>query len=185
MLAESPPARSSSNNGTHVTATATSGERAVQEPLTFYLDASALVKRYLAERGTAWVEALCADEDTHAIAIAHIGLVEVAAAFAAKRRGNFITPTEYDNALADLIQDAQHRYQLVAVSPAVVGIAIQLTRRRKLRRYDAVHLACALALNMPLVDSGLPPLTFVSADNDLLTAAEVEGFPTDNPNNHP
>ena len=48
-----------------------------------------------------------------------------------------------------------------------------------------MHLACALALNRPLVDGGLPPLTFVSADNDLLAAAAAEGFPTDNPNNYP
>jgi len=139
----------------------------------------------MAETGTAWVEALCADEDTHAIAIAHIGLVEVAAAFAAKRRGKFITPAEYDNALADLIQDAQRRYQLVTVGPAVVDRAIQLTRRRKLRGYDAVHLACALALNDPLIESGLLPLTFVSADKDLLAAAAAAGLPVDNPDNYP
>ena len=53
--------------------------------------------------------------------------------------------------------------------------AIQLTRRRKLRGY-AVHLACALALNDPLMESGLPPLTFVSADDDLLAAAVAEGL---------
>jgi predicted nucleic acid-binding protein len=168
-----------------VTTTAPSGQRASQNLFTFYLDASALVKRYMAERGTNWIEALCANQDAHAIAIAHIGLVEVAAAFAAKQRGNFITPAEYDNALADLVHDAQHRYQLAAVDPFIVDSAIQLTRRRKLRGYDAVHLACALALNKPLVDHGLPPLTFVSSDNDLLAAATAEGLPTDNPNQYP
>jgi len=139
----------------------------------------------MAETGTAWVEALCADEDTHAIAIAHIGLVEVAAAFASKRRGRFITSAECDNALADLIQDAQRRYQLAAVGPAVVDRAIQLTRRRKLRGYDAVHLVCALTLNDPLIESGVSPLTFVSADGDLLAAAAAEGLATDNPHDHP
>jgi len=168
-----------------VTTPTTSRERNAPEPLTFYLDSSALVKRYMAEVGTAWVETLCADEDTHAIAIAHIGLVEVAAVFASKRRGRFITPAQCDNALADLIQDAQRRYQLAAVGPAVIDRAIQLTRRRKLRGYDAVHLACALTLNDPLVESGLSPLTFVSADDDLLAAAMAEGLATDNPHNHP
>lgn len=151
---------------------------------TFYLDASALVKRYMAETGTAWVESVCAD-DSHVIAIAQIGLVEVAAAFASKRRGNFITPDEYDRALADLIHDAQTRYLLVAVDQALVDSAIQLTRRQRLRGYDAVHLACALALNEPLVDAGQPPLMFVAADKDLLTAAAAEGLATDNPNDHP
>ena len=76
------------------------------QPRTFYLDASVLVKRYLAETGSAWVESLCADEANNAIAIAEFGLVETAAAFAAKRRGQFITAGEYESALADLVRDA-------------------------------------------------------------------------------
>jgi predicted nucleic acid-binding protein len=151
---------------------------------TFYLDASALVKRYMAEAGTAWVESVCAD-DSHVIATAQIGLVEVAAAFASKRRGNFITPHECDRALADLIRDAQIRYLLVAIDQALVDNAIQLTRRQRLRGYDAVHLACALALNEPLVGAVQPPLIFVAADEDLLAAAATEGLATDNPNDHP
>jgi hypothetical protein len=31
----------------------------------------------------------------------------------------------------------------------------------------------------------LPPLTFVSADEDLLEAAQAEGLPTENPNLYP
>ncbi len=157
----------------------------VQLPRTLYLDASALVKRYMAETGTAWVESLCADEVNNAIAIAHIGLVETAAVFGSKWRGGFITEADYDNALANLIRDASSRYQLVAVIPARIDTAIQLTRRWKLRGYDAIHLACALAVNEPLINNGLPPLTFVCADNELLFAARGEGLATDNPNKYP
>jgi hypothetical protein len=153
-------------------------------PSTFYLDASALVKRYMAEQGTKWVEALCEDEENNAIAIAHIGLVEVAAAFAAKRRGHFITSQEHQRALNDLINDARYRYQLVSTHPDIIDSAIQLTGRRKLRGYDAVHLACALALNRPLIENEMPPLIFVSADIDLLDAARAESLPTENPNDY-
>jgi predicted nucleic acid-binding protein len=156
----------------------------VQQSLTFYLDASALVKRYILEDGTAWIETLCADEDNHAVAIVQIGLVEVAAAFAAKLRGHFITPAEYNQAVGNLMGDAQQRYQLVGVDQNLVTNAIQLTGRQKLRGYDAIHLAGALALNVPLVKNGLPPLIFISADNDLLAAAVAEGLNTDNPNNY-
>lgn len=153
-------------------------------PSTFYLDTSALVKRYMAEQGTEWVEALCEDEENNAIAIAHIGLVEVAAAFAAKRRGHFITSQEHQQALNDLISDARYRYQLVSTHPDIIDSAIQLTGRRKLRGYDAVHLACALALNKPLIEHEMPPLVFVSADIDLLDAARAENLPTENPNDY-
>lgn len=159
--------------------------RTAPRPKTFYLDASAMVKRYLAETGSAWVETLCADEISNAIAIAHIGLVEVAAAFAAKRRGNYIAADEYNTALADLIRDSQVRYRLVVVNPGLIDSAIQLTRRRKLRGYDAVHLACALVINKPLAGNKLPPLTFVAADDDLLAAAAAEGLAIENPNKHP
>jgi hypothetical protein len=152
---------------------------------TFYLDASVLVKRYLAESGSDWVESLCSDEANNAIAIARFCLVETAAAFAAKRRGHFITDSEYESALADLLRDAGERYRLVAVGPTVIDSAIQLTRRQKLRGYDAIHLACALALNEPLVEGALPPLTFVAADDNLLAAAQSEGLATENPNSHP
>ena len=152
---------------------------------TFYLDASALVKRYLAESGSAWVESLCADEANNAIAIARFGLVETAAAFAAKRRGQFVTESEYDAALDNLLHDADDRYRLIAVGSTVIDSAIQLTRRQKLRGYDAIHLACAIALNKPLIDHGLPVMTFVAADDNLLAAARSEGLATDNPNDHP
>jgi hypothetical protein len=97
----------------------TSGEQTMTSS-TFYFDASALVKRYVAEDGTIWVELLCADEENHALAIAHIGLVEVAAAFATKRRGRYITPAQYERALSDLIDDAWQRYQLISVDQTMV-----------------------------------------------------------------
>ena len=150
----------------------------------FYFDSSALVKRYITEDGTSWIEALCADEENSVIAIAHLGLVEVAAAFAAKLRGQFISQIEYNRALNDLINDAQQRYQLVDLTQSLIYEAIQLTRRQKLRGYDATHLACALALNSLLKNSGLPTLTFVSADKELLIAATGESLITENPNEH-
>lgn len=71
------------------------------------------------------------------------------------------------------------------VGSALIDSAIQLTRRQKLRGYDAIHLACALALNKPLATNHLPPLTFVAADDNLLAAAQAEGLATENPNEHP
>jgi hypothetical protein len=75
--------------------------RAMSQPAdqvaTSYLDSSALVKRYLVETGTPWVQTWCAGP-TQTVAIAEIGLVEIAAAFAGKLRGAYIVPAEYDNA---------------------------------------------------------------------------------------
>ncbi len=156
----------------------------MSQPITTaYFDSSALVKRYLAEPGSAWVQAWCSDPG-HTVATAEIGLVEIAAAFAGKLRGGFISQEAYRDARSDLVVDARNEYVLVAVNRLVVDEAIELTGRRRLRGYDAVHLACALCLNRALIAHDLAPLTFVSADDDLLTAAAAEGLLTDNPNRH-
>ncbi|OGO40716.1 MAG: hypothetical protein A2Z03_02910 [Chloroflexi bacterium RBG_16_56_8] len=156
-----------------------------QSRLAYFLDSSAIAKRYAEEVGTEWVETLCASHAGNIIALAHIGMVEVAAALAAKQRTNVITSSQYEDALTNLISDGQEQYRLVVVDKGVIDRAIQLARRRKLRGCDAIQLASALALNESLVEDNLPALTFVAADNDLIAAASGEGLATENPNLHP
>ena len=52
----------------------------------YFLDSSALVKRYAVEIGTAWVSSLGELNNGHTILIANVTIVEVAAALASKRR---------------------------------------------------------------------------------------------------
>lgn len=148
---------------------------------TSYFDSSALVKRYVVEVGADWVQRWCNDPD-QIVAIAEIGLVEMAAAFAGKLRGGFMTSDEYTSVRSELERDAQEDYVLVSVQRMVIDEAIELTSRHRLRGYDAVHLACALRLNQALSTYALPSLVFISADKDLLAAAEAEGLVVDNPN---
>jgi len=151
---------------------------------TNYFDSSALVKRYLAETGSTWVQTRCNDP-TQIIAMAEIGRVEIAAAFASKLRARAITEFDYQRVRAKLATDAQKQYQLLPVTSQRVDEAIELTARRKLRGYDALHLACALHLNQVVLMNGLSPLIFVTADTDLLQAAQAEGLAIENPNLYP
>ncbi len=150
----------------------------------YYADSSALVKRYVNEIGSAWVQAICEPAANHIIVLAHIGLAEIAAALGVKYRQNVLTTDVRDGLLRDLQRDGRDQYWLVDVEQNMVTDAIDLIRRQKLRGYDAVHLACALFLEHTLLQQGLPGLTLVSADQDLLTAAQAEGLLTDNPNLH-
>jgi hypothetical protein len=61
--------------------------------------------------------------------------------------------------------------------------AVELIGRCRLRAYDAIQVATAVVINQ--TQSGLPPLSFVSADDELLLAARAEGLATENPNLHP
>ena len=67
---------------------------------TFYLDSSALVKRYAFETGTDWVRSLCGQPD-RIIAVALIGMVEGSAAVAGKLRSGRL-----DQATANVILDS-------------------------------------------------------------------------------
>jgi len=151
---------------------------------TYYLDSSALIKRYLAETGTNWVQGLHNDL-VQIIVTADLARVEAAAAFARKLREGAIAQGTYRRVRDQFAEEAPKRYRIVPISFERVDEAIELTGRHKLRGYDAVHLACALYVNRALLASNLPALVFVAADDILLKAAQAEGLPTENPNLHP
>lgn len=151
----------------------------------FYLDASALVKRYNVEAGSTRVEALTDPFAGHTIILGEITLAEVAAALAAKHRApDGITREERDRALALFLGHCDTEYDLIAGSRIIIDQAVRLTQNHKLRGYDAVQLATALVTNRALTDSGLDALIFVAADEDLVTAANAEGLATENPDLH-
>lgn len=152
---------------------------------TYYADSSALVKRYVNETGSDWVQTTCDPESGHVIALAHIGLVEIAAALAVKCRQGFLPASVRDGLLRDLQRDGQGQYWLIDVDQDIVVRAIALTRRQKLRGYDAVHLACALFLQETLLGHDLPAPILLSADQELGAAAQAEGLATRDPNSYP
>ena len=108
---------------------------------TYYADSSALVKRYVTETGSTFVQGLCDPASGHVLALARIGLVEIAAALGVKHRQGLITDTVRDGLLRDLQHDGQIQYWLIDIDTPIVLHAIELTRRYKLRGYDAVHMA--------------------------------------------
>ncbi len=152
--------------------------------LAYYFDSSGIAKRYATETGSGWVRSIVAEDENTTI-IAEIGTVEVAAAFAKMQRRRRITIERRDKYLRLFLRDADKQCKVVPLNSKIIRAAINLTQEHKLRGYDAVHLATALAVNAELLQKKLPPLTFVAADDDLLKAAEAEGLPTENPNLHP
>lgn len=150
----------------------------------FYFDTSVLVKRYASETGSTWVITLCHPPTGNTIAAARITKAEAAAAFASKCRSGGLSQAHYTEALCDLAHDFVHQYLLIEIDQTLIDLAVDLTKRQKLRGYDAVQLAAALTLNNMLTQTQFSPLTFVAADDGLLDAAHNEGLVTDNPNRH-
>ena len=154
----------------------------------YYFDSSAMVKHYISEQGSTWVslliEAKTDGKPQNLIAIAEIGEVEVAAALAKRRRMEEISTVQQRIGLATFLRDCARRYHVLQIDSMIIKLAIDLTQRRPLRGYDAVHLAVALILNRALIENKLPPLTFISADGVLCVAAQEEGLLAENPNDH-
>lgn len=152
----------------------------------YYLDASALVKRYADEPGSAWIRQITAQDAQDTILLAEVTLAEVAAALAAKCRApGGITQEERDRALSRFLQDCDEGFLILPVDRLVIDRAVELTQNHRLRGYDAIQLATALVTSDLLESQNLPPLGFVVSDHDLLAAAASENLPTENPLDHP
>ncbi len=152
----------------------------------FFLDSSALVKRYLTESGTNWIRTLVDPTAGNTIIVAEITRVEVAAALAARHRApGGMTLEERDKAVDLLLEHNDSEYRITPLGSEIISRAVSLTQNHRLRGYDAVQLATALAANDSLVASELPAPTFITADNDLIAATNAEGLATDNPNRYP
>jgi predicted nucleic acid-binding protein len=146
----------------------------------YFLDTSAIVKRYIQEIGTAWVQALAAPAAGHSLFVVRIALPETIAAITRRERGGHISAADAATALADFHHDFARQYFAVELSPALVAHAATLARSYALRGYDAVQLAAALEIH-----SQVPTLTLISADADMNAAAQAEGLAVDDPNAHP
>lgn len=151
----------------------------------YFLDASALVKRYAPEQGSGWVSAITTPQSEHTLLISEITLVEVSAALAAKERApSGISAQARDEALSRFLQDCDQHYVLLAIDRTVLETAVALVLRHRLRAYDAVQLSTAVVANAYLAGQGYSPLAFVTADRDLLAAAKNEGLVAEDPLDH-
>ncbi len=152
---------------------------------TFFLDSSAIIKRYVAEQGQVWIATLCNPTQGHELYIAQVTLVEVVAAICRRAREQGITIEDRDTFISTFRQDSQRAYGVRPVTTATYTSAGDLCLSYRLRAYDAVQLACVLNLrDEALADQGPVPI-FVCADNNLIEIAIAEGLSVENPNNYP
>lgn len=134
-----------------------------------YLDASALVKRYVAEAGSAEVGGLI--DQAAAIGTAIISRVEVAAALAKAVRLALLTREEGASALQLFSAEWESLVRL-QMTELLVSRAASLAWDYGLRGYDAAHLAAALLWRDMLGE----PITVASYDRQLWNAAQATGL---------
>jgi predicted nucleic acid-binding protein len=149
-----------------------------------FFDTSGIVKRYVVETGTAWVNALIDPTAGHTLRLARITGAEVVAAVARRRRGGSLTTAAAALALAEFQRDYSTQFLLTDVTAALITSAMSLAERYALRGYDAVQPAAAMQTFGESLLAGVP-FTLVSADAELNAAAVAEGLAVEDPNAHP
>ncbi len=131
-----------------------------------YLDTSALIKRFVAEKGSPLIQRII---ETGPVATAKIAYAEVYAGLKRKHREGHISTGQYRLACRQFERDWQ-AYIRVDLQDGILHLARDLIQTHPLRGFDAVHLASALSLKKALGEE----IIFAAADERLLRAAKAE-----------
>lgn len=135
--------------------------------MTIYLDASALVKRYVQEEGSDVVAAVIGQ----IVGTSLITRAETVAALAKAVRVGVLNP-EGASAARRAFHDDWPQFVRIQLTEAVVERADYLAWEQGLRGYDAVQLASALEWQHHLNET----ITFATFDRNLWEAADTSGL---------
>ena len=151
----------------------------------YFLDSSALVKRYVSETGSAWIQLLTSSQTGNLLFITRITWVEVISAFARRQREGSLTSADVALVIQTFRSDLNTQYQVIELDATLAVSAGQVVGQYPLRAYDAVQLASVLRIQPAFATTQSTSLIFLTADNRLSAIAGALGLLTDNPNHHP
>jgi len=111
---------------------------------TYYLDTSAAVKLYVNESGSDWLRWLLS-APSQIVLSSYLLRVEIWSAFTRRLSEGALTSAEYSRLCDWFTEQCATFYRFAPVSETIIRDACTLVERHRLRGYDAVHLATALA----------------------------------------
>jgi predicted nucleic acid-binding protein len=144
----------------------------------YYLDTSALVKLYVREPGTEQVLRLARGAAANQIAVLALAQVEIHSALRRRERAGEIASAAVVQLLERFHRHLEAVFLRQVITEATFDVACGLVDRHGLFALDAVQLAGYVALRTA---SGANTPIFVSADRQLLEAAEAELAPVLDP----
>jgi predicted nucleic acid-binding protein len=148
----------------------------------FYLDASALAKRYAPEVGTPVVNHLFARAPADRLYLFNIGIAEVVSVPVRKRNAGNLSAAAFTQALTELgteIVSSAAVHKMTA-DERLVTAALPLIDTHSINATDAIVLRSALDIALALRATG-DDLVLVASDQRLLRAAQGEGLTTLDP----
>jgi uncharacterized protein len=136
----------------------------------YFLDTSALAKRYFDEPGSARIASILSSSAL--MFVSHLTLAEMSSAISRRTQGK-----DQQTLLDRLDSDFFDLFNIAPLTDALVDSAVTLVRSHRIRGCDALQLATALTVATEIDD-----LIFTCADDDLNAAAKANGLLIDNPN---
>jgi uncharacterized protein len=148
----------------------------------FFVDTSALAKRYIVENGSKWIRSIVLPRYRNRVLISKLATVEMISVLARKQRERILTASDVTRIRKSFFAHVRTNYAIIKLEDRVFNLARYLLIKHSLRTLDAFQLASAL-----YAVRTFPPsqFTFITADKNLLAAAAAEGLQTNDPNLHP
>jgi uncharacterized protein len=148
----------------------------------FYLDASALAKRYVPEKGSPQVHALLDTVPGNRLYVLNVGAGEVVSILVRKRNAGVISAAYFGQALVDFESEILHAADIkkLSVTNRLALASFPLVVAHSINSTDALTLKSALTIARRLRAAG-DNLVLVASDQRLLRAAQAEALSTFNP----
>jgi len=152
----------------------------------YFLDTSALVKRYVPERGSEFVLDLIESAE-HEIAISSITIAEFASALRGRLRGRELSAVQRDTIFRRFLANAA-RFDIVELADELIRRAAETLLSdvdvARFRTLDALQLMTARRWFDLRFTLTMGADAFVAADRTLCEAARAIGMPVENPEDH-
>lgn len=103
----------------------------------YFLDSSAVVKRYVAEVGSTWVQTTTELTSGHELYLSDLTIVEVCAAMSRRRRDGSLSDAETAALRVEFLVDVVNLYLPTPMSDSIIDGAVALTELHVLRSSDA------------------------------------------------
>ena len=145
----------------------------------YFVDSSALVKRYRVEPGSPWLSTVLKSADQ--IIISRLTLIEVSAALVRRSRQSKAPAEDLKIALDLLDFETRNSFDVLELDEPVPTHALAATRQYGLRGADAIQFAAAMIAQRQVSEK----LMFMSCDDELNAAVAAERWQVENPNMHP
>jgi predicted nucleic acid-binding protein len=148
----------------------------------FFLDASALVKRYSKESGSVLVNEMFRHIPTTEMTCSTIGVLEIVSILVRKRNDGRLSEELFDQAMTNFKAEVidSKSFLITSVNDFLILSALGLVAKYNLNATDAVILRSAMDIFKEL-EASEDQLVLWTSDRRLARAAETEGIATFDP----